>query len=342
MVNKLQWFYQKWPFSQISEEKKKKKRAEEKLLENEKGRKEIKRKRKAGQGGEGKAREEMTGCVCKSFFIQGSSTPPLPPIYFRHSNSGAPPSSALNFTSLGLKASQSHAHGLPWKRFNAHSVLPDNGGWDGGGGGGPFESSSWWWHEDGDSSLSGPLFFSSLLLCAAVCCFCHLRLACALASSSEECEAVWEVRGGKWTKLVPDFVQDAFVIAHQVGSGSLSAGNLWLQSKHVCMRLMLPEGYPDSVTSDYLEYSLWRGVQGVASQISGVLATQVLACLSPPTYLSPPDQQPLYFHRLCSLTFAFVGLALRCWIGKRSYSYCRRCQLGPQGWNWIPQQNHAL
>ncbi|KAM1012187.1 hypothetical protein FF1_042275 [Malus domestica] len=223
----------------------------------------------------------MTGCVCKSFLIQGSSTPPLPPIYFRHSNSGAPPSSALNFTSLGLKASQFHAHGLPWKRFNAHSLLPDNGGWDsgnknGGGGGGPFESSSWWWHEDGDSSLSGPLFFSSLFLCSAACCFCHLRLACALASSSEDCEAVWEVRGGKWTKLVPDFVQDAFVIAHQVGSGSLSVGNLWLQSKHVCMRLMLPEGYPDSVTSDYLEYSLWRGVQGVASQISGVLATQAL------------------------------------------------------------------
>ena len=42
------------------------------------------------------------------------------------------------------------------------------------------------------------------------------------------------------------------------------------------MRLMLPEGFPNSVTSDYLEYSLWRGVQGVASQVSGVLATQSL------------------------------------------------------------------
>ncbi|XWS28148.1 hypothetical protein CRYUN_Cryun25bG0040700 [Craigia yunnanensis] len=40
------------------------------------------------------------------------------------------------------------------------------------------------------------------------------------------------------------------------------------------MRLLLPKGFLDSITSDYLDYSLWRGVQGVASQISGVLATQ--------------------------------------------------------------------
>lgn len=39
---------------------------------------------------------------------------------------------------------------------------------------------------------------------------------------------------------------------------------------------MLPQGFPHSVTNDYLEYSLWRGVQGIASQISGVLATQAL------------------------------------------------------------------
>ncbi|KAI3789152.1 hypothetical protein L2E82_01940 [Cichorium intybus] len=42
------------------------------------------------------------------------------------------------------------------------------------------------------------------------------------------------------------------------------------------MHLMLPEGFPNSVTSDYLEYSLWRGVQGIAAQVSGVLATQSL------------------------------------------------------------------
>ncbi|CAH1426212.1 unnamed protein product [Lactuca virosa] len=41
------------------------------------------------------------------------------------------------------------------------------------------------------------------------------------------------------------------------------------------MRLMLREGFPCSVTSDYLEYSLWRGIQGIAAQV-GVLATQSL------------------------------------------------------------------
>ncbi|ONI32183.1 hypothetical protein PRUPE_1G352800 [Prunus persica] len=233
-------------------------------------------------------------CACKSLFIQGSITPPLPPSYIRDRNSIAPPSSALKsnpvlLPSLSLKASQSHAHGLPWKRFNACTILLDNGGCDsgnknggGGGGGGwnnPFESSSWWWHDEG-SSFSGssghhPFIFLSFFFCSVACCFCHLRLAYALASS-EECEPVWEVRGGNWTKLIPDFVKDAFVVAQEVGFGTLSVGNLWLQCKHLLTRLMLPEGYPHCVTSDYLDYSLWRGVQGVASQISGVLATQAL------------------------------------------------------------------
>ncbi|PQM36707.1 protein root UVB sensitive 1 chloroplastic isoform X1 [Prunus yedoensis var. nudiflora] len=177
------------------------------------------------------------GCACKSLFIQGSITPPLPPSYIRDRNSVAPPSSALKsnpvlLPSLSLKASQSHAHGLPWKRFNAYTILLDNGGCDsgnkngggGGGGGGwnnPFESSSWWWHDEG-SSFSGssgqphhhPFIFLSFFFCSVACCFCHLRLAYALASS-EECEPVWEVRGGNWTKLIPDCVKDAFVVAHE-------------------------------------------------------------------------------------------------------------------------------
>lgn len=51
--------------------------------------------------------------------------------------------------------------------------------------------------------------------------------------------------------------------------------NILVQCKELFMRLMLPEGYPDSVTSDYMEYSLWRSGQGVAAQVSSVLATQV-------------------------------------------------------------------
>ncbi|KAL8464642.1 hypothetical protein ACS0TY_034226 [Phlomoides rotata] len=56
----------------------------------------------------------------------------------------------------------------------------------------------------------------------------------------------------------------------------LNLGDSWSKCKDIAIRLLLPEGYPESVTSDYLEYSLWRGVQGVAAQISGVLATQAL------------------------------------------------------------------
>ena len=37
----------------------------------------------------------------------------------------------------------------------------------------------------------------------------------------------------------------------------------------------LPEGYPDSVSDDYLTYQIWDTVQAFASSISGSLATQV-------------------------------------------------------------------
>lgn len=128
--------------------------------------------------------------------------------------------------------------------------------------------------------------------------FGYFQLASAQARTSttaddekEEVVFVWEVKGGKWIKLIADYFNDAFVVSNGKKSSSLSsiAGNdaeqsfafrvgsdLWMQCRDLCVRLMLPEGFPHSVTSDYLEYSLWRGVQGVAAQISGVLATQSL------------------------------------------------------------------
>lgn len=87
---------------------------------------------------------------------------------------------------------------------------------------------------------------------------------------------VLEVRGGHWTRLVPDETADSFVIA---GDGEEFVNGLescWRRCRGVFLNLMLPEGYPNSVSSDYLEYSLWRALQGIASQINGVLATQVL------------------------------------------------------------------
>lgn len=97
---------------------------------------------------------------------------------------------------------------------------------------------------------------------------------------SNELDVVWEVSGGRWVKLIADHLKDTFVIASANEDSSLVEKNvslrlvsdLWGKCRDLGMRLMLPE----SVTSDYMEYSLWRGVQGIAAQISGVLATQSL------------------------------------------------------------------
>ncbi|KAF8412584.1 hypothetical protein HHK36_000553 [Tetracentron sinense] len=180
----------------------------------------------------------------------------------------------------------------------------NNNGWN------PFDFEGWW--RDG-SPFSPLLFFFSrllggnnndatsthkndvfLFLLTILGFFSYSQLGSALARTSplrdededeDEEGLVWEVRGGKWTRLVPDPdpSNDAFVVAGTSTSTSASdrkslslRPNLWVHCRDLFLRLMLPEGYPHSVTSDYLEYSLWRGVQGVASQISGVLATQAL------------------------------------------------------------------
>ena len=38
-------------------------------------------------------------------------------------------------------------------------------------------------------------------------------------------------------------------------------------------RVFLPEGYPDTVSPDYLQYQVWDTVQAFASSVSGSLAT---------------------------------------------------------------------
>lgn len=159
-------------------------------------------------------------------------------------------------------------------------------------------SGSWWWHDNssgGGSHFPFPLF-SIILFCSSIlCCFCYLHLSkSALArtttttttnsstfqdSDSTKSSSVWEVSGGKRTKLIPDPFQDAFILANAnaiLSPQSFLPHNLWLCCTELLSRFMLPQGFPHSVTNDYLEYSLWRGVQGIASQISGVLATQAL------------------------------------------------------------------
>lgn len=99
--------------------------------------------------------------------------------------------------------------------------------------------------------------------------------------TAEMLDAVWEVKGGQWRKLLLDLAKDKFVTEEDEGNaGKRSPENILLGSLTWCrgfiLRLMLPEGYPDSVTSDFLEYSLWRVCQGIASQMNGVLTTQAL------------------------------------------------------------------
>lgn len=46
--------------------------------------------------------------------------------------------------------------------------------------------------------------------------------------------------------------------------------------KQVFNTVFLPQGYPDSVSADYIEYQVWDTVQAFASSVSGTLATHSL------------------------------------------------------------------
>lgn len=149
----------------------------------------------------------------------------------------------------------------------------NNGGWNYSN---PFGGFGWW-QNDGDSPPWSDNAFLAFFFTSVLGCFCLFQLAAAVARNEMNYESVWEVKGGKRIRLILDTFRDEFHVATGMPSSSLSFSfvNFWLRCSDVFRRLMLPEGFPDSVTSDYLEYSLWRGVQGIASQVSGVLATQV-------------------------------------------------------------------
>ena len=52
-----------------------------------------------------------------------------------------------------------------------------------------------------------------------------------------------------------------------------SSNSRWL---HVLQSMFLPEGYPDSVTPDYLSFQVWDSVQALSSYLRGMLCTQAL------------------------------------------------------------------
>lgn len=50
-----------------------------------------------------------------------------------------------------------------------------------------------------------------------------------------------------------------------------------LHSSLVCLqKALLPKGYPDTVSDDYLAYQAWDSVQAFASSIMNNLATQAV------------------------------------------------------------------
>ncbi|XP_076891733.1 protein root UVB sensitive 1, chloroplastic-like [Bidens hawaiensis] len=179
--------------------------------------------------------------------------------------------------------------------------VDNTGGGNGDGGGG---SNNWWdrWFDNNDDSNndnnnnnSNPkrvLYFLILALIIQFASQAHaIYTETETDTDSNEEVVVWEVKGGKRTKLIADELADMFVVPHvnwawwllsskKTSTSTVSFGNvvpsMWVQCRELFMRLMLPEGYPESVTSDYMEYSLWRGVQGIAAQVSSVLATQSL------------------------------------------------------------------
>jgi Vitamin B6 photo-protection and homoeostasis len=80
----------------------------------------------------------------------------------------------------------------------------------------------------------------------------------------------------------------SFVSAdHKHGQGWMPL-DWWRRCTDTVVGLMLPHGYPYSVSTDYMEYSLWRGVQGIASQVSAVLSTQVSSLPSFLPSVTPP------------------------------------------------------
>ncbi|KAJ6427270.1 hypothetical protein OIU84_022795 [Salix udensis] len=212
-------------------------------------------------------------CACRPLFLWGTwmSTTPrstatpinitisLPLITSR---SSTPPSSPR------LKATTSPFH------FSLD--LPVGGNNNNGGRNSNNNNKGWWrrwWDDDSGSSNTFSLFLFFFLSSSIVL---QLASSAVARTQQEEGEEVWEVKGSNWAKLVPDLSKDEFVVSPTSSSSLFSVNDLWSHCTTLFVRLMLPQGFPQSVTSDYLDYSLWRAVQGVASQISGVLATQAL------------------------------------------------------------------
>ncbi|XP_029294280.1 RUS family member 1 [Cottoperca gobio] len=66
------------------------------------------------------------------------------------------------------------------------------------------------------------------------------------------------------------FAKDALIERRKDGSGGDSRGNFIVG---IFKSVFLPQGYPESVSDDYVQYQFWDTVQAFASSLSGTLAT---------------------------------------------------------------------
>ncbi|KAM0911792.1 hypothetical protein ACQ4PT_013219 [Festuca glaucescens] len=190
------------------------------------------------------------------------------------------------------------------------AISPSGGFGDGscsGGGGGDGGGRGWWQGGRGDppddpgdgwrrwlQSLHPEIYLLFLLLQSDAFASIPSALADAIGATGGDGGSVWEVRGSARTLLVPNPTGTSYLVAGddkrkqeegtekvEAGHGELTAlqrqlERSWRRCTDFALQLLLPDGYPHSVSSDYMQYSLWRGVQGIASQISGVLSTQAL------------------------------------------------------------------
>ncbi|XP_060505068.1 RUS family member 1 isoform X3 [Panthera onca] len=82
----------------------------------------------------------------------------------------------------------------------------------------------------------------------------------------------WEAWGWRWWDFSGAFTAKPQRLAGGAG-GALGTASPPLSS---LIAVFLPQGFPDSVSPDYLPYQLWDSVQAFASSLSGSLATHAV------------------------------------------------------------------
>ncbi|GJQ08305.1 hypothetical protein GpartN1_g96.t1 [Galdieria partita] len=115
---------------------------------------------------------------------------------------------------------------------------------------------------------TGNYLAKSLMICASLLFNAGFSRSSALADTSS---TIWE-RNLRRGSIIPyqisgDMIQEG---RYEDDRPMLEKLTDWLS------RIYLPDGYPNSVTKDYLSYSIWRAIQNLAASVMGVFATEAL------------------------------------------------------------------